>query len=71
MTGTRLADRLDSMIATVLLTDIVSSTETLARVGVDEWRDMLDRHDTAVRRQLERFGGREGKDNWRWVPRDL
>ena len=61
VTGARLARRLDSIIATILVTDIVGSTETLARVGQDQWRDMLDRHDTAVRRQLERFGGREVK----------
>jgi class 3 adenylate cyclase len=61
VTGTRLARRLDSIIATILVTDIVGSTKTLARVGQDQWRDMLDRHDSAVRRQLERFGGREVK----------
>jgi class 3 adenylate cyclase len=61
VTGARLAKRSDSVIATMLFTDIVGSTEKLARVGPDEWRDMLDRHDTAVRRQLERFGGREVK----------
>jgi class 3 adenylate cyclase len=61
VTGARLADRADSIIATVLVTDIVGSTEILARVGPDEWRDLLDRHDAAVRRQLERFGGREVK----------
>ena len=61
VTGRRLARRLDSIIATILVTDMVGSTETLARVGQDQWRDMLDRHDTAIRRQLERFGGREVK----------
>ena len=61
VTGTRLARRPDSVIATILVSDIVGSTETLARVGQDQWRDMLDRHDAAVRRQLERFGGREVK----------
>jgi class 3 adenylate cyclase len=61
VTGARLANRLGSIIATILVTDIVGSTETLARVGPDEWRDMLDSHDAAVRRQLERFGGREVK----------
>jgi len=61
VTGARLADRADSIIATVLLTDIVGSTEILARVGPDGWRDLLDRHDAAVRRQLERYGGREVK----------
>ena len=41
VTGGRLARRLDSIIATILVTDMVGSTETLARVGQDQWRDML------------------------------
>ena len=60
-TGSRLARRPDTAIATILVTDIVGSTETMARVGHDRWRDTLDRHDAAVRRQLDRFGGREVK----------
>jgi class 3 adenylate cyclase len=59
VTGSRSARRPDTAIATILVTDIVGSTETMARVGQDRWRDALDRHDAAVRRQLERFGGRE------------
>jgi class 3 adenylate cyclase len=43
----------------VLFTDIVGSTERLARVGDQEWRFQLDQHDAAVREQLRRFGGRE------------
>jgi class 3 adenylate cyclase len=44
---------------TVMFTDIVGSTERAARLGDDRWRDLLDNHDTIVRHELERFGGRE------------
>ncbi|HWT83576.1 MAG TPA: adenylate/guanylate cyclase domain-containing protein, partial [Candidatus Methylomirabilis sp.] len=40
-------------------TDIVGSTEHAAALGDHQWKGLLDRHDRAVRRQLERFGGRE------------
>jgi class 3 adenylate cyclase len=49
----------DRVLASVLFTDIVSSTETAAAVGDRAWTRMLDQHDSAVRRQLQRFGGRE------------
>jgi class 3 adenylate cyclase len=42
-----------------LFTDIVASTERLARIGDRNWRAELDRHDALVREQLARFGGRE------------
>jgi class 3 adenylate cyclase len=61
VTGARLARRPDTTIATILITDIVGSTETIAVVGQERWVDLLERHDAAVRRQLERFGGREVK----------
>ena len=59
VTGSRIGRRPDTAIATMLVTDIVGSTQTMARVGQERWRDLLDRHDAAVRRQFERFGGRE------------
>ena len=40
-------------------TDIVSSTERAAELGDRKWRGLLDAHDSAVRRQLDRFRGRE------------
>lgn len=58
LTGTRGHADHTRALATVLLTDIVSSTERLAEVGERRWRDQLDSHDAAVRRQVERFGGR-------------
>jgi class 3 adenylate cyclase len=51
----------DRVLATVLFTDIVDSTKRAAAAGDREWRVLLDRHDTLVRRELERAGGREVK----------
>jgi class 3 adenylate cyclase len=61
LTGTRRAPALDRVLATVLFTDIVGSTELAARLGDREWRDLLDRHDALVRHELTRFGGHEVK----------
>lgn len=49
------------VLATVVFTDMVSSTDHAASLGDREWRALLDRHDAMVRRQIERFGGREVK----------
>jgi class 3 adenylate cyclase len=49
----------DRMLATVLFTDIVGSTDKMAELGDRDWRNLLDRHHTAVRRQLLRFRGIE------------
>jgi class 3 adenylate cyclase len=46
------------VLATLLMTDIVDSTRQLARLGDAAWRAKLDRHDHAVREQIERHGGR-------------
>jgi class 3 adenylate cyclase len=59
ITGVRGASAGDRVLATVLFTDIVGSTELAARLGDDHWRDLLDNHDRIVRTQLGRFGGRE------------
>jgi class 3 adenylate cyclase len=59
LTGARHAPVTDRVLATVLFTDIVSSTERAAELGDRRWRQLLDAHDRAVRRQLERFRGRE------------
>src|SRR5207248_1359097 len=47
------------VLSTVLFTDIVSSTVRAIELGDHRWRDMLDSHDKAVRRQLARFRGKE------------
>jgi class 3 adenylate cyclase len=59
LTGDRHAPDADRVLATVLFTDIVRSTERAAELGDRRWRDLLDSHDETVRRQLERFRGRE------------
>jgi class 3 adenylate cyclase/pimeloyl-ACP methyl ester carboxylesterase len=52
---------LDSVLATVLFTDIVGSTRQAAAVGDRAWRIIQDRHDRIVRNELERYRGREIK----------
>jgi class 3 adenylate cyclase len=47
------------VLATILFTDIVGSTEHAARLGDAAWRDVLQRHHTIVRRELARYQGRE------------
>jgi class 3 adenylate cyclase len=59
LTGVRHATGTDRVLATVLFTDIVRSTELAATLGDRKWRDLLDTHDRTIRRQLERFRGRE------------
>jgi class 3 adenylate cyclase len=49
----------ERVLATILFTDIVGSTETAARVGDRAWRDLLGRHHATVRRELARFDGHE------------
>src|SRR5277367_5565515 len=49
----------DRMLATVLFTDIVGSTAKAVELGDRHWRELLERHNTLVRRQLLRFRGRE------------
>jgi class 3 adenylate cyclase len=61
LTGVRVAAEPDRVLATVMFTDVVSSTERAAALGDRRWRDLLDAHDAAVRRQLVAFRGREIK----------
>jgi class 3 adenylate cyclase len=51
----------DRVLATVLFTDIVSSTERAAELGDRRWKDLLDSHDRMVREALDSFRGREIK----------
>jgi pimeloyl-ACP methyl ester carboxylesterase len=59
LTGTRPAPELDRVLATVLFTDIVGSTERAVELGDRRWRELLSTHDAVVRRELDRFRGRE------------
>ena len=49
----------DSVLATVLFTDLVGSTERAAEVGDRSWRELLGKHHALVRRELARFRGEE------------
>jgi pimeloyl-ACP methyl ester carboxylesterase len=61
LTGTRSAPEPDRVLATVLFTDIVRSTERAAELGDARWRELLGAYEAAVRRELPRFRGREVK----------
>ncbi len=49
----------DTVLATILFTDIVGSTAKLAELGDARWRDIVERHHALVRQQLSRYRGRE------------
>jgi class 3 adenylate cyclase len=61
LTGTRPSPASNRVLSTVLFTDIVGSTETASRMGDRGWRDVGERHDALVRRELSRFRGHEIK----------
>ena len=61
LTGVRPVSESNRVLATVLFTDIVGSTELAARLGDGAWRTLLDSHHSLVRKQLARFRGREIK----------
>jgi pimeloyl-ACP methyl ester carboxylesterase len=61
LTGSRAPVTIDRVLATVLFTDIVGSTEKAAALGDRRWRDLLDNHHTTIRRNLARFRGHEVK----------
>jgi class 3 adenylate cyclase len=49
----------ETVLATVLFTDIVGSTERLAALGDRRWRELVERHHALVRQHLSRFRGEE------------
>jgi class 3 adenylate cyclase len=61
ITGARAAPGVDRVLATLMFTDIVGSTDLAATLGDARWRDTLAEHNRLVRQQLERFRGREIK----------
>jgi class 3 adenylate cyclase len=61
LTGRLPPVQLDRVLATVLFTDIVNSTGQAASLGDRRWRELLDRHDAVIERELERFRGRRVK----------
>ena len=61
VTGTRWSPAPERVLATLLFTDIVGSTQRAVELGDRRWREVLDAHDEMVRRQLDRFRGTEVK----------
>lgn len=58
LTGVQAGSKSENrMLATVLFTDIVGSTEKLNQQGDDAWRDTLDRHDFISKEQVSLYGG--------------
>ncbi len=58
LTGTRQVAPIERILATVVFTDIVGSTDAAARRGDSEWHRVLDRHDAAARRVAAQYAGR-------------
>lgn len=59
LTGERSAPSTDRVLLTVLVTDIVGSTEKAAAMGDAKWKGLLEMHDAAVRREVRNFDGQE------------
>jgi class 3 adenylate cyclase len=61
LTGTHGEVEPDRVLATVLFTDLVDSTRRAEEMGDRRWRVILNEHDEIVRREIDRFRGREIK----------
>jgi len=61
LTGVRPAPASERVLATVMFTDIVGSTEKASALGDTKWRELLEAQQRAVRTELERHRGREVK----------
>jgi class 3 adenylate cyclase/dienelactone hydrolase len=59
LTGTRGEAVVERILATVLFTDVVGSTEKAAELGDRRWSELLEAHRAVVRRELELHRGRE------------
>jgi pimeloyl-ACP methyl ester carboxylesterase len=59
LTGERHGPEPDRILATILFTDIVGSTDRAAELGDKGWRDLLESFYGVVRRELPRFRGKE------------
>ncbi len=57
LTGAKPAPETERVLATVLFTDIVGSTERARARGDHAWKELLDRHYAVAREQIERFRG--------------
>ena len=61
LTGARSAPEPDRVLATVMFTDIVGSTERALELGDARWRELLSTYQSSTRREIERARGREVK----------
>lgn len=61
LTGARHMSNPDRSLATIMFTDIVSSTERAADMGDQRWRALVERHDEILRAEIARWGGRPVK----------
>jgi class 3 adenylate cyclase len=61
LTGAPATPDVDRVLATVVFTDIVNSTQQAVELGDRRWKDLLDHHDDVVRQALARFRGRQVK----------
>jgi class 3 adenylate cyclase len=61
LTGARQDHEPDRILATVMFTDVVDSTRRAAELGDRGWREVVERHDELMRRELVRHRGREVK----------
>jgi len=59
LTGVRPTPLADRVLATVLFTDLVASTDRARELGDHAWSELLEQHHVAVRHELERFRGEE------------
>jgi len=59
VTGHRTSASPERVLATVLFTDIVRSTDTAASLGDQKWRDLMERHNNVIRSELVRWRGHE------------
>jgi class 3 adenylate cyclase len=57
--GLRPREQTDRILATVMFTDMVGSTERASELGDGAWRDLLAAHHAKARAELERYRGRE------------
>jgi len=61
LTGSRSEIEPDRVLATVMFTDIVDSTKRASELGDRRWQGLLEQHNQILRRELEKFRGREVK----------
>jgi pimeloyl-ACP methyl ester carboxylesterase len=59
LTGVRRGPESSRVLATLLFTDIVGSTQRAAELGDAKWRQLLEAHQAVIRREIGRFRGRE------------